>query len=100
MEKMREEFNEVVATGAIMQDFFCVTSGYASRIRWLDGNWDGIKYGSVTLQYAWSIWKASRAVLCVNISDLEFSQDKNGDGGIILTEVIKSELDNSGVRYE
>lgn len=96
MEKMRKEFNDAVATGAIIPDFFCVTSGYSSSIKWLSDDWDGKKYKSDKIQSAWSIWKASRSALCVKLP--ETIDDECGS--FAEMSCLTRSLDDAGVRYE
>lgn len=104
MDKMREEFNDAVATGAIIPDFFCVTSGYSSSIKWLSDDWDGENYKSDKLQSAWSIWKASRAALCVELPTFENGSIRGYSGDCeearMVVDCVAESLEKAGVSYE
>ena len=89
MEKMREEFEAWVITRNV-----CIK--YGAKLRTCpDGS-----YYDYRINDRWLAWKASRSALCVNLSDIEFSKDRHGEGGLILTDSIKSELEYLGVDYE
>lgn len=49
---------------------------------------------------AWNVWKASRSAMCVELGSLVFSQDKNGEGGLMLPERVFKAMDDAGVSYK
>lgn len=89
MEKMREEFEVWFITLNV-----CIKYG-ARLLTCPDGS-----YYDYRVNDRWLAWKASRSALRVNLSGIEFSKDRHGEGGLILTDSIKSELECLGVGYE
>ncbi len=93
MDKMREEFERAWAETKCDDEGIIGNKPTRSKI-------NDDCYAGGAAQFAWMWWKRSRAALCVNLSDIEFSKDRHGEGGLILTDSIKSELEYLGVDYE
>ena len=86
MEKMREEFEawhikQCEADGMDLRDI-------SSE---LDRNGDGYVY--IGAQYAWRGWKASRAVLCVELPE-------NCKGMALTVSELHKQLEKAGVSYK
>lgn len=87
MEKMREEY----------EAWFCSTMPYKiAKEIWFAVMDDG-DYIITGVQAGWTVWKASRAALCVELPDAETGFD--GDS-IFATGDIHDALDVAGVRYK
>lgn len=93
MDKMREEFE----AWHIEQ---CKADGMDWRDLSSELDRDGDGYVYTGAQYAWRGWKASRSALCVELNNVVFSRDKNGEGGLMLPERVFKAMDDAGVYYK
>ena len=87
MDKMREEY----------EAWFCSTMPYKiAKESWFAVMDDG-SYIITDVQAGWAGWKASRAVLCVELPDSERSVDC---GDVLYRSDVESALDVAGIRYK
>ena len=85
MDKMREEY----------EAWFCSTIPYKiAKESWFAVMDDG-DYIITDVQAGWAGWKASRAVLCVELPDSERSVDC---GDVLYRSDVESALDVAGIR--
>lgn len=91
MDKIREEFESwfLIVSGV---DVFSDRDGDAYKCE----DDESTRY----LCGIWLSWKASRSALCVELNNVVFSRDKNGEGGLMLPERVFKAMDDAGVSYK
>ena len=95
-DKMREEFEEAVATGAICDGFRHGMCRYIAFMESIKDMRTKFGYTEQVIDEAYKIWKASRAALVVDLP----SMTNNGYEGFYRESEVKEVMREAGVSYK